>query len=113
MTVTRDDVRVRGFTVDIAVDIHMQLPLQVWRILILSLADGRCTHCSNPANIHCHHIDGVRQNNCIANGMCLCARCHTWWHYLAKEDDPQAAIAEMQDERLMYLMSLGSAQAAK
>ena len=108
MTVTRDDIRVRGFMVDIAVDVHAQLPLQTWRMLILALADGKCEKCSKPDQLHCHHIDGVRQNNCIANGMCLCGSCHVSWHKQAA-DDLTESIARMQDERIMYLMSIASA----
>lgn len=39
-----------------------------------------CSHCQTFKELHVHHIDGDRTNNCADNLQCLCRECHFQEH---------------------------------
>lgn len=69
--------------VTIEVDLDEQLPLRIWSQLVRWLAENICQDCEATGTvqeIHAHHIDENKKNNCLRNGVCLCSSCHARRH---------------------------------
>lgn len=62
----------------VQVDPNMQLPREMWRFLIV--LQGKCSRCPATADLVAHHRDEDKENNCLANGECLCRSCHAREH---------------------------------
>jgi len=74
-------MRPRHFVdVVLRVDLFEQLPHNTWVKLLKLMAKDRCEECGSEQNLHAHHMDKNTENNCLANGICLCASCHANWH---------------------------------
>lgn len=43
-----------------------------------------CELCGATTNLHCHHIDGNRKNDCEENIQTLCGSCHASHHHHAR-----------------------------
>ncbi len=54
-----------------------------WRLIGDGLLDCRCAACgitewlNQPLSLHLHHINGVRNDNCLDNLQLLCPNCHS------------------------------------
>jgi len=67
---------------------------------------GFCEHCGSSTNqLQHNHVIGRGNQTLrydIINGMCLCARCHLWWHHEPVESG--IWFKEKFPERYEYLM---------
>lgn len=58
----------------------VQLPDKLWRALVKFRAGYTCEECGTSEWLTAHHKDQDRENNCLANGVCLCRPCHNDVH---------------------------------
>ena len=54
----------------------------LWKQLIILIANNRCERCYSPKTLQAHHIYSrtywtIRYD--LKNGVCLCRKCHIYW----------------------------------
>jgi hypothetical protein len=74
----------------VAVPLTAKLPRLLWGDLVKWAAGYRCDECGKDpemlkllggsGELHAHHVDKNPANNILANGRCLCPRCHQTIH---------------------------------
>jgi 5-methylcytosine-specific restriction endonuclease McrA len=61
-----------------------------WRLLrreLITAADGRCTRCKSPTNLHAHHVTYARLGNeAPGDVLILCDKCHNAEHVRLDEE---------------------------
>src|ERR1035437_3077101 len=79
----------------IHVDDQERLPIAKWRLLVKARAGFRCEECSETERrLDAHHVNEDDQDNRLANGRCLCRRCHHLQHpEYERTDKHRAAIS--------------------
>lgn len=69
---------------ELRIHIFEQLPHRFWIGLIKHIANYKCEACGSRNKLEAHHLDRNRDNNCVANGVCLCMECHDYAHNLVR-----------------------------
>lgn len=69
----------------LTLDPYEQIPnRRAWEWIVKKLAGFRCERCGNEpfdmTYLQAHHRDRNEENNCLANGECLCRACHNMEH---------------------------------
>jgi hypothetical protein len=68
--------------------LRRQLRYKLWKEQVFEKLGRKCQHCGTEENLHCHHIEGFRENAKLRydvdNAMVLCRSCHTKEHHRNK-----------------------------
>lgn len=80
MTHQRVVIKHDKLVLQLNIGLFEQLPLRLWADLIKYIANYKCESCGSTIKLESHHLDKNTENNCIANGVCLCSGCHDFAH---------------------------------
>jgi len=72
-------------------------------------AGGKCEKCGATEHLHAHHVINKSLSSFLRyelkNGICLCFKCHFWWHHEAPTVTSDWFIKKFGQERFDWLNS--------
>lgn len=85
-----------NYTHTVKFDIFEQIPHDAWVFLIKYIARFRCEACGAKfIDLEAHHLDKNHDNNCLANGVCVCKNCHVFFHVLMRAKQRPVSLEEV------------------